>query len=94
MAIHHARSADGVHFREDDAPLLTRESTDWTDGEILAPGPLRDGDQIKLWFGGHVSRPRLATLIQRGIAGPEFGIGLATLSLDQFTRSKTKGTDR
>ncbi|MES2174362.1 MAG: hypothetical protein V4523_10515 [Pseudomonadota bacterium] len=94
VAIHHARSADGVHFREDDAPLLIRESTDWTDGEILAPGPLRDGDQIKLWFGGHVTHPHLAPLIQRGIAGPEFGIGIATISFDQFTRPKTKGTDR
>jgi hypothetical protein len=94
VAIHHAWSADGLHFREDDAPLLTRASADWTDGEILAPGPLREDGQIKLWFGGHVARPRLAPLIQRGIAGPEFGIGLATISLDQFTRPKTKGTDR
>ncbi|WP_416464974.1 hypothetical protein [Sphingomonas sp. VDB2] len=94
VAIHHARSADGVHFREDAAPLLTRASTNWTDGEILAPGPLRDGDHVSLWFGGHVAHPRLAPLIQRGVAGPEFGIGLATLSLDQFTRPKTKGTDR
>jgi hypothetical protein len=91
VAIHHARSTDGVHFKEDAAPLLTRASTRWTDGEILAPGPLRDGEQIRLWFGGHVANPRLGPLIQRGIAGPEFGIGIATLPLDQFT---TKGTDR
>jgi hypothetical protein len=95
VAIHHARAADGVHFREDPAPLLTRASTGWTDGEILAPGPLRDGDTIRLWFGGHVAKARLGPLIQRGIAGPGFGIGLATLSTDQFTRSPTKkGTDR
>ncbi|MEC3947379.1 hypothetical protein [Sphingobium sp. HWE2-09] len=94
VAIHHARSADGVHFQEDPAPLLTRASTQWTDGEILAPGPLRDSDRIKLWFGGHVARSRLGPLIQRGVAGPEFGIGLATLPLDQFMPTKTKGTDR
>lgn len=95
VAIHHARAHDGIHFREDPAPLLTRASTGWTDGEILAPGPLRDGDRIKLWFGGHVAHARLAPLIQRGIAGPEFGIGLATISTDQFTQVATKkGTDR
>lgn len=96
VAIHHARSTDGLPpFAEDAAPLLTRQSTDWTDGEILAPGPLRDGDRIKLWFGGHVARARLAPLIARGIAGPEFGIGLATLPLHQFTHdSMKKGTDR
>lgn len=95
VAIHHARAGDGVHFREDPAPLLTRASTGWTDGEIFAPGPLRDGDMIRLWFGGHVANARLAPLIQRGIAGPEFGIGLATLTTDQFTQAPTKkGTDR
>jgi hypothetical protein len=81
VAIHHARSADGLHFREDAAPLLTRASTGWTDGEILAPGPLLDGDSLKLWFGGHVANARLKPLLQRGLSGPEFGIGLATLSL-------------
>jgi hypothetical protein len=81
VAIHHARSTDGLHFREDAAPLLTRASTSWTDGEILAPGPLLDGGTLKLWFGGHVANARLGPLLQRGVRGPEFGIGLATVSL-------------
>lgn len=85
VAIHHARSATGLPpFREDAAPIVTRASTGWTNGEILAPGPLLDGDTVKLWFGGHVALPRLAALIQRGFAGPEFGIGLATLPTTQF----------
>lgn len=93
VAIHHARSADGIAFHEDAAPLLTRASTDWTDGEILAPGPLVDGDTLRLWFGGHVAVPRLAPLIQRGVRGPEFGIGLATLPLEQLPDAPTmKGT--
>jgi hypothetical protein len=89
VAIQHARSATGLPpFREDKAPVLTRESTDWTDGEILAPGPLLDGDQVKLWFGGHVAVGRLAPLLQRGTKGPEFGIGLATLPLNQFDQNE------
>ncbi|MET0362484.1 MAG: hypothetical protein ABW048_12130 [Sphingobium sp.] len=90
VAIHHAHSATGLPpFREDTAPLLTRASTGWTDGEILAPGPLIDGDTLRLWFGGHVAVGRLAPLIQRGVRGPEFGIGLATLPLSQFRSSQT-----
>lgn len=79
VAIHRAWSANGRSaFREDGAPVLTRDSTLWTDGEILAPAPLIDGDTLKLWFGGHVALPRLAPLVRRGFSGPEFGIGLAT----------------
>jgi hypothetical protein len=90
VAIHHAYSATGLPpFREDAAPLLTRASTGWTDGEILAPGPLTDGDTLRLWFGGHVAVSRLAPLIQRGVQGPEFGIGLATLPLTPFRSSQT-----
>ncbi|MFY9352028.1 hypothetical protein [Sphingobium sp.] len=81
VAIHHARSADGIRFIEDAAPLLTRDSTRWTDGEILAPAPLIDSGALKLWFGGHVARDRLAPLILQGVSGPEFGIGLATFPL-------------
>ncbi|WP_420143095.1 hypothetical protein [Sphingobium sp.] len=95
VAIHHARSRDSVRFIEDPAPLLTRASASWTDGEILAPGPLRDGGQIRLWFGGHVARDRLAPLIRRDFSGPEFGIGIATIPIDHFTQTTMKkGTDR
>ncbi|BAV64969.1 glycoside hydrolase family protein [Sphingobium cloacae] len=93
-AIHHARSADGdAPFVEDKAPVLTRRSTDWTDGEILAPAPLVDGTDLQLWFAGHVANAKLAPLIRRGFSGPEFGIGIATLPLEQFDRTM-KGTAR
>ncbi len=85
VAIHHARSATGLPpFREDRAPILTRQSAEWTDGEILASAPLLDGDRVKIWFGGHVAVARLGPLLRRGTKGPEFGIGLATLPLSQF----------
>ncbi|MGE4323698.1 MAG: hypothetical protein AB7E60_11815 [Sphingobium sp.] len=94
VAIHRARSADGLPpFHEEDAPVLTRDSTGWTDGEILAPAPLIDGDTLKLWFGGHVALPRLAPLLHRGVSGPEFGIGLATHPLNAPAGPR-KGTIR
>ncbi len=85
VAIQHASSADGLTgFVEDAAPTLTRGSTAWTSGEVLAPAPLVDGDTLKLWFAGHVRNADLGPLIARGVAGPEFGIGLATRSLSDF----------
>lgn len=85
VAIQHASSADGLTgFVEDAAPILTRDSTAWTTGEVLAPAPLVDGDTLKLWFAGHVRNRDLGPLIARGVAGPEFGIGLASHDLSSF----------
>ncbi len=90
VAIQHASSADGLTgFVEDAAPVLTRGSTVWTSGEVLAPAPLVDGDTLKLWFAGHVRNADLGPLIARGIAGPEFGIGLATRVLSSFVTPTT-----
>lgn len=82
VAIHHAVSESGTSaFREDKRAVLSYGSADWVGGEVLAPAPLIEGDQVKLWFGGHVPNSNLAPLIRRGISGPEFGIGLATARL-------------
>jgi len=95
VAIQHASSTDGLTgFVEDTAPVLTRDSTRWTSGEVLAPVPLVDGDTLRLWFAGHVRNADLGPLIARGIAGPEFGIGLATHDLSSFvtaTNNASKG---
>lgn len=86
IAMHHAVSKSGdSDFVEDHRAILNRESTAWTGGEILAPAPLIDGDQIKLWFGGHVPNSDLAPLIRRNISGPEFGIGFAKAPLSVLT---------
>lgn len=80
VAIHHAWTVPGGNgFTEDDQALLTRDSTSWTSGEVLAPSVIRDGSTAKMWFGGHVALSELAPLINRGIKGPEFGIGYATV---------------
>ena len=80
VAIHHAWAVPGGNgFTEDDQALLTRDSTSWTSGEVLAPSVIRDGSTAKMWFGGHVALSELAPLINRGIKGPEFGIGYATV---------------
>lgn len=89
VAIQHAASRTGTDgFVEDSRPLLARQSTPWTSGEILAPSPLIEDGRIKVWFGGHVARSELAPLINRGISGPEFGIGLASAPLSVLTSGK------
>jgi hypothetical protein len=82
VALHHAAAADGVRgFAQDDKPLLTRDDFAWTSGEILAPTALVDGNNLKMWFAGHVRRDQLAPLVQRDFSGGEFGIGYAVLPL-------------
>jgi hypothetical protein len=85
VALHHAVSSDGgVTFLQDASPILSREDLPWTSGEILAPSALVEGDQVTLWFAGHVRRKDLGPMIRRGIAGPEFGIGTARKSVSAF----------
>lgn len=76
VGLHHAVSDTGLSgFVQDTQPLLTRDDFTWTSGEMLAPSPLYDNGELKLWFSGHVRNRDLGPLISRGIAGPEFGIG-------------------
>ncbi|MCB1784554.1 MAG: hypothetical protein KDI13_11255 [Alphaproteobacteria bacterium] len=85
VAIHHAVSADGLGgFVEDGAPIVTRDSTQWATGEVLAPGPMIKDGKVMVWFGGHVPVSDLRPLINRDFKGPEFGIGLAVMPYDQF----------
>jgi hypothetical protein len=53
VALHHAESDDGVIFREDAAPILTRESLGFDSGEVLGPCALIEDGQVKMWFQGH-----------------------------------------
>lgn len=79
VALHHAVSSDGGQtFVQDPGPILTRDQFDWTQGEILAPSVIVDGNLVKMWFGGHVRNKDLAPLILRGFKGREFGVGYAT----------------
>ena len=84
LAIHHAVSSDGINFKEDALPMLTRKDFSWTSGEIIGPTLLIDDDKVKLWFHGHVSYEELAPFIRRGMKGPEYGIGYAEIGLEDF----------
>jgi sucrose-6-phosphate hydrolase SacC (GH32 family) len=78
VALNHAVSRDGgLTFHQDPAPLFARTDFTWTQGEILAPCVLLDGDRVLMWFGGHVPNAELGPLILRGFKGREFGIGMA-----------------
>lgn len=89
VALHHASSPNGIKgFIEDSSPLLTRNDFTWTSGEILAPSILVDGDDLCLWFSGHVSYAKMPPFIHRGFQGPEFGIGHARLPLARFLADK------
>lgn len=82
VALQNAVSTDGgLSFVEHQGPMLRRDDFDWTlDGEVSGPAALIDGDQMRVWYGGHVGYSRLAPMVQRGWKGPEFGIG--TMSTD------------
>lgn len=85
VALHHAVSESGEgDFVQDVAPIFRRDDFWWTSGEIHAPTALVEEGQVKLWFGGHVALSELAPLIRRGVKGPEFGIGYATMDLNRF----------
>jgi hypothetical protein len=83
VALQHAVSRDGgLTFREVGGPLVRRDDNDWsTAGEVRAPAALIDGNQVKVWFGGHVGHAKLGDMIRRGFRGREFGIGLMTTDL-------------
>jgi hypothetical protein len=83
VALQDAVSTDGgLTFVERNGPLLRRDDNDWTaKGELSGPAALIDGDQVRLWFGGHTGYGQLGSMIRRGWKGREFGIGTMTTSL-------------
>ena len=83
VALQHAVSTDGgLTFVESAGPLLRRDDNDWTaQGELDGPTAIIDGDQVKVWFGGHAGYATLGDMIRRGFKGREFGIGLVTTPL-------------
>jgi hypothetical protein len=88
VALQHAVSPNGeTGFVQAPQPVFTRNDFSWTSGEILAPAALVDEGKVKLWFAGHVAVNELAPLIHRGFKGPEFGIGLATIDIEQFLQN-------
>jgi hypothetical protein len=89
VALQHAVSADGGQsFVESAGPMLRRDDTDWSQrGELIGPAALIDGDQVRVWFGGHVGYDLLAPLVRRGIKGREFGIGLMSTELAKLRQA-------
>jgi hypothetical protein len=83
VALAHAVSKDGgLTFVEKNGPLLRRQDLDWSaKGEVQSPAALIDGNEVKLWFFGHVGYGELGNMIKRGYKGREFGIGLMTTDL-------------
>jgi hypothetical protein len=83
VALGHAVSTDGgLKFVESAGPLLRRDDNDWSaQGELSGPAALIDGNQVRLWFGGHTGYELLGNLVRRGFKGREFGIGTMTTDL-------------
>ena len=85
VGLHHAYSRDGeTDFVQDELPIFVRHDFDWSAGEILAPTAIVDGNEVLLWFAGHVAVADLGPLVRRGLKGPEFGIGRATINLSEL----------
>lgn len=82
VALQRAVSTDGgLTFRETRGPMLRRDDSDWSKGEVHAPAALIDGNRVILWFGGHIGHGALGEMIRRGYKGREFGIGMLTTDL-------------
>lgn len=84
-ALHHAVSADGISgFVQDEQPIFTRNSFEWTSGGIIGPSALVDEGKVKMWFGGHVPASEFGPLVKRNYAGREFGINFAQRDVAAF----------
>jgi predicted GH43/DUF377 family glycosyl hydrolase len=92
VALHHAVSlSDGQgDFVQDTRPIFTRNDFPWTKGEIIGPGALVDGNEIKLWFAGHVPLSELGQLINRDYNGDEFGVNYAVRPAADFSIGQTQ----
>ncbi|MBV8594341.1 MAG: hypothetical protein JOZ27_08590 [Caulobacteraceae bacterium] len=87
--------SDGqADFVQDERPLLTRNQLPNAMGEIDGPAALVDGDQVKMWFGGHAPVAALGPLIARGFRGDEFGIDFAMRPVADFRRDVAALTAR
>ena len=88
VALQDAVSTDGgLSFVERNGPLLRRDDNDWTSrGELSGPAALIDGQQVRVWFGGHVGYDLLAPMVKRGWKGREFGIGTMTVDLETLRK--------
>ena len=92
VALQHAVSTDGgLTFVEDTGSVLRRDDTLWAkSGEVSGPAAIIDGDEVKLWFGSHAGYADLGNMIKRDWKGPEFGIGMATISLSQLRNPQNR----
>jgi hypothetical protein len=52
VALAHATSTDGIHFREIEADTFTIGGTSWHSWEISSPSVLEDGNILRMWFSG------------------------------------------
>ena len=89
VALGHAVSSDGgVSFVQDSKVIFTRGDFDWTSGEIRSPSVLLENNRVRMWFAGMVPVSEFRPLILRGIKGREFGIGHATIDLEQLQNTE------
>mgnify|MGYP002379717006 CR=1 FL=1 len=80
VALHHARSTDGIHFDQDPVVLAKQHGAPWLASEVRSPSVLLEGSVLRLWFAGHGERGEvLRQLTER--RGRLFGIGYAELDL-------------
>jgi hypothetical protein len=92
VALHHAVSDDGLSFQQDDNPLYSRESFDWTAGEINGPSVLFDRGVVRMWFAGHGELTSLVADLQARGRGRLFGIGFVKLDPSRFEAGTVTGT--
>jgi len=80
VALHHARSTDGINFVQDPVVLAKQNGAPWLESEVRSPSVLLDGAVLRIWFAGHGQRGEvLRQLTER--RGRLFGIGYAELDL-------------
>lgn len=73
VGISSAISTNGYDFTENGVDIFTTGEGDWKDYSIIGPSVLLDGDEVKIWFGGHAA--------EYGKRKFNAGIGYATKQL-------------
>jgi len=68
IALHHAVSSDGKHFKEDVKPILRRSDLNWSKTEVRAPTAMYEQGRFRIWFAGH----DIKKLPEAGIGHLEF----------------------
>lgn len=80
VALHHARSTDGINFVQDPVVLAKQAGAPWLESEVRSPSVLLEGSVLRMWFAGHGERGEvIRQLVER--RGRLFGIGYAELDL-------------